>query len=75
MVHLFPSGLKGTFIFGNVSWSAGQLEARSSSVATEQQRTAAPMTFVMPTTRGISLLTGGRQWLYFPYHIYLVRLY
>ncbi len=30
------------------------------------------MTFVMPTTREISLLTGRKPRLYFPYHIYAV---
>jgi hypothetical protein len=33
------------------------------------------MTFVMPTTRGISLLKSRKPRLYFPYHIYVVRVY
>ncbi len=33
------------------------------------------MTFVMPTTRGISLLKSRKPRLYFPYHIYVVRGY
>src|SRR5260370_25377587 len=72
LFHVFPSGLKGTRIFGNVTWSAGKLEASLSSSAAERERTA-PMTFVMPTTRGLSLLKSRKPRLYFPYHNYLVR--
>ncbi len=72
MFQVCPSILKGTRIFGNVTWSAGQLEASLSSAAAERERTA-PMTFVMPTTRGISLLKSRKPRLYFPYRNHLVR--